>query len=298
MTLRQLEILRALVLHRTTVAAAQDLGLSQPAISNALKSMETQAGFALFERINNRLHPTPEGMTLFRESEAIFSLHARLETRLRDLRDSRTGQLRIVATPPVASGIIPPALKRMLHLRPRLQVFFDVRRFEGVVEAVLSHVAELGFVLGFSGQPGLGSEVLSAGDMVCVVPPGHPLADRPEVTPADLDGYPLIGLERGTRLGDALRRSFQSVDVAFRPSVEVRYCNTACTLAASGVGVAIVDPFSAQQGDHQHLVLRPFRPVTPVKAYVLWSEARPLSRTCQSFIQEVRQAAKQDASSP
>jgi len=48
MTLRQLEILRALIRHRTTVAAAQDLGLSQPAISNALKTMEAQAGFALF----------------------------------------------------------------------------------------------------------------------------------------------------------------------------------------------------------------------------------------------------------
>ncbi|MCB8879882.1 LysR family transcriptional regulator [Acidisoma cellulosilytica] len=294
MTLRQLEILRALVLHRTTVAAAQDLGLSQPAISNALKAMETQAGFALFERVNNRLHPTPEGMTLFRESEAIFSLHARLEGRLRDLRDSRSGQLRIVATPPVASGIIPPALKQLLHTRPRLQVFFDVRRFEGVVEAVLSHVAELGFVLGFSGQPGLGSEVLHAGEMVCVCPPGHPLSQLSEVSPADLTDYPLIGLERGTRLGDALRRSFHSVDVTFRPSVEVRYCNTACTLAASGVGVAIVDPFSAHQGDNRQLAIRPFRPVTPVKAHVLWSEARPLSRTCQTFIREVRQAARTD----
>lgn len=294
MTLRQLELLRALVLHRTTVAAAQDLGLSQPAVSNALKTMEAQAGFALFERVNNRLHPTPEGMTLFRESEAIFYLHARLEGRLRDLRESRSGQLRIVATPPVAAGIIPAALKQLLHTRPRLQVFFDVRRFEGVVEAVLNNVAELGLVLGFSGQPGLGSEILQAGEMVCVFPPGHPLGALSQITPADLVAFPLIGLERGTRLGDALRRSFQSVDVVCHPTVEVRYCNTACTLVASGVGVAIVDPFSAHQGNHQQLDIRPFRPVTPVKAHALWSEARPLSRTCQTFIREVRRTAASD----
>ena len=53
MNLRQLEILRAVIRHRTTVAAADELALSQPAISNALKAMEAQAGFALFERVNN-----------------------------------------------------------------------------------------------------------------------------------------------------------------------------------------------------------------------------------------------------
>ena len=64
MNLRQLEILRAVIRHRTTVAAADELALSQPAVSNALKTMEAQAGFALFERVNNRLFPTTEAMAL------------------------------------------------------------------------------------------------------------------------------------------------------------------------------------------------------------------------------------------
>ncbi|MDE2516321.1 MAG: LysR family transcriptional regulator [Rhodospirillales bacterium] len=292
MTLRQLEILRALVLHRTTVAAARDLGLSQPAISNALKTMEAQAGFALFERVTNRLHPTPEALALFREAEAIFTLHGRLAMRLRDLRESRTGQLRIVATPPLAYGIIPPALTQFLRGRPNLRVFFDVRRFEGVVEAVLTNVAELGFALGFSEQPGIGCEVVHEGEMVCVMPPDHVLARQEVVHAADLAGQALIGLERGTRLGEALRRSFQNADTAFRPSVEVRYCNTACVLAAAGAGVAVVDPFSPRQGRAEELAVRPFRPATRAQACMLWSEARPLSRTAQSFLQAVRGVAR------
>ncbi|MFX5761061.1 hypothetical protein ABTE44_20240, partial [Acinetobacter baumannii] len=78
--------------------------------------------------------------------------------------------------------------------------------------------------------------------------------------------------ERGTRLGEAVRQSFAEADVPFQPSVEVRYCNTACVLAATGVGAAVVDPFSPQQGGHD-LVVRPFTPRTPVSAYMLWSEA-------------------------
>ena len=71
MTLRQLEILRAIIRCRTTMAAARQLGLSQPAVSNALKAMETQAGFALFERINNRLFPTREALALHEEADLV-----------------------------------------------------------------------------------------------------------------------------------------------------------------------------------------------------------------------------------
>ena len=291
MNLRQLEILRAVIRHRTTVAAAEELALSQPAISNALKAMEAQAGFTLFERINNRLFPTAEAMALYEESEAIFALHARLENRVRDLREQRTGHLAIVATPPLAYSIIPPTLSGFLRRRPQTRVFFDVRRYEGIIEGVLGNVAELGFALGLSDHPGIAHEVVHTGEMVCVLPPKHPLAERPVISAANLADFPLIGLERGTRLGEAVRESFAQAGAPFQPSVEVRYCNTACVLAATGVGAAVVDPFSPQQGGHD-LVVRPFTPATKVSAYMLWSEAKPLSNLAKTFRSEVRNASR------
>ncbi|MGJ5201870.1 LysR family transcriptional regulator [Bradyrhizobium sp. HKCCYLR20261] len=291
MNLRQLEILRAVIRHHTTVAAAEELALSQPAISNALKAMEAQAGFTLFERVNNRLFPTPEAMTLYEESEAIFTLHARLENRVRDLREQKTGHLSIVATPPLAYSIIPPTLSGFLRRRPQTRMFFDVRRYEGVIEGVLGNVAELGFALGLSDHPGIAHEVVHTGQMVCVMPPQHPLAERDVISARDLVGFPLIGLERGTRLGEAVRDSFREADADYQPTVEVRYCNTACVLASTGVGIAVVDPFSPRQGGHD-LVVRPFTPSTTVSAYVLWSEARPLSNLAKTFRNEVRNASR------
>ncbi len=136
MNLRQLEILRAVVRHRTTLAAAEELAVSQPAVSNALKAMEAQVGFPLFDRINNRLFPTAEAMTLYKESEAIFALHAKLEGRLRDLRENRHGHLALMATPPLAYGLLPRALAAFVRARPQTRLFFDVRRYEGVIEGV------------------------------------------------------------------------------------------------------------------------------------------------------------------
>jgi DNA-binding transcriptional LysR family regulator len=291
MNLRQLEILRAVIRHRTTVAAADELALSQPAISNALKAMEAQVGFTLFERINNRLFPTAEAMSLYDESEAIFALHAKLENRVRDLRESRSGHLSIVATPPLGYSIIPPTLSGFLRRRPQTRVFFDVRRYEGIIEGVLGNTAELGFALGLSNHPGIAHEVVHTGEMVCVMPPTHPLAAQSVISATDLVGFPLIGLERGTRLGEAVRESFVQACVPFQPTVEVRYCNTACVLASTGVGVAVVDPFSPRQGGVD-LAVRPFTPSTPVGAYMLWSEARPLSNLAKTFRAEVRNTAR------
>lgn len=292
MTLRQLEILRALIRNHTTVAAAQDLGLSQPAVSNALKTMEAQAGFALFERVNNRLFPTTEALALYQEAESIFALHANLESRVRDLRESRSGRLRIVATPPLAYSMIPPVLNRFLGARPQIRVYFDVRRYEGIVESIANRVTELGFALGVSSHPGIASEIVHRGEMVCVMPAGHALAALPVVSPPDLAPFPFIALERGTRLGEAVRKSFELAEAPFRYTVEVRYCNTACVLAGAHVGVSVVDPFSPHLGGAHGLEIRPFTPRTPAVASVLWSEAQPLSRLARAFLQEIRASAR------
>ena len=85
-----------------------------------------------------------------------------------------------------------------------------------------------------------------------------------------------------------MRDSFARAGAPFQPTVEVRYCNTACVLAAAGVGAAVVDPFSPRQNGGHGLVVRPFTPTTRAVAYMLWSEAEPLSRLAKAFLGEIR----------
>jgi DNA-binding transcriptional LysR family regulator len=287
-TLRHLEILRAVIRFQTTVGAASQLGLSQPAVSNAVKIMETRLGFALFERINSRLYPTEEALTIYNDSEPIFTLHASLRMRVQDLRENRAGILRIMATPPLAYSIVPPALKGFLLNRSKVRVSLDVRRSDGVVESVENNIAELGFVLGLINAQGVNSEILHRGSMVCVFKPGHPLNGRSIITPKDLVGERLIALERDTSMGASVRRSFETAGVPFDYSIEVRYCNAACVLAENGLGVAIVDPFTVLFPDRFNLEVRPFEPQTDAIASVLWSRTRPLSRLATAFIKQAK----------
>lgn len=292
MNLRQIEILRAIIRHNTTVAAARVLGLSQPAISNALKVMEDQVGFALFQRVNSRIYPTPEATALAEDAEAIFDLHDKLELRIRDFRESRAGQLRLVATPPLGYGMITQAIQKTQAFRPRIRTYFDVRRYEGVLNGVEGHSAELGFILAYGEKPGLQSEMLCQCEMICVMPVDHPLSAKKEIKPSDLRNHHFIALERGTRLGEATRNAFEQEKEEFNFSAEVRYGNTACALAEAGAGIAIVDSLTANSGRFR-IASRPFVPTITVGAYAVWSENRSLSRLALFFLDRVREVVNE-----
>lgn len=294
MNLRQIELLRAVVRCETTVRAAQELGLSQPAVSNAIKHLESQVGFALFERVNNRLFPTAEARELYQDSDPIFSMHAAFEAKVEDLRDNRSGHVRIMATPPLGYSVIPMALKNFLLKRPKTRVSFDVRRFEGVIENVDNGVAELGFVMGLGDHRGLDSECFFAERMVCIMRKDHPLAGRAVITPADLKETSFIALQRGTRMGTIVREAFLKAGEAFTFTVEVRYCNSACVLAEAGVGVTVVDALSALSSQGE-VTIRPFEPESIVSASVVRSQKRPLSKGASAFLKEVRVIAEETA---
>jgi DNA-binding transcriptional LysR family regulator len=291
LNLRQLEIFRELMRCQTTIGAAEALGLSQPAISNAIKHMETKLGFPLFDRTGNRLMATAEAQEILRDSDPIFLMYRSFSQKLRGLKDGRLGNLRLLATPPIANALVPTALRAFLSTRPDLHVFFDVRRADGIIEGLETGFADLGISLEPNARPGLTAELIGTGEMVCVFPDDHPLAAKSEVSAAQLRQYPYIGFEHGSRLGSLLQREFFGHTGPQHSIVEVRYSNTACLLAESGVGVAIVDSFTGITGNRYRLSFRPLRPRVSVAAYALYQKERGPKRLVRAFIEELRRVA-------
>ncbi|WP_174242021.1 LysR family transcriptional regulator [Teichococcus oryzae] len=290
MTLRQLEILRAVIRGQTTMAAAGLLGMSQPAVSNAIRQIEIQLGFPLFERINNRLYPTDAARVIHEESEPLFTLHAALNERVQDLRESKLSRLRILSTPPLGHGVIPGVLASFTRRHPRLRIFFDVRELDEIIRCVENGQADLGFGLNLGPQATLEAAELQQSRMVCVCRTDHALAQREVVTPADLPARDFIALDGQARMGIAVRQAFQAVRQPFNFSVEVRYCNTACVLVEAGMGAAVVDPYSAAFAGRPHLAVRRFEPAIPCVASAFWSARRPVAEIGQRLVRQVRQA--------
>ncbi|MBE9606906.1 LysR family transcriptional regulator [Acetobacteraceae bacterium H6797] len=289
MTLRQLEILRAVIRCQTTIAAAQQLGMSQPAVSNAIRQMESQLGFPLFERLNNRLFPTDGAAIIYEESEPLFAMHSALEVRVQELREDKITRLRILSTPPLGHGVIPSVMVPFSRRHPRLQIYFDIRELDEVVRSVESGKTDIGFGLSLGAQPTLEMEALFRGVMVCALPPRHPLAGQESVSLQALQADRFIALDAHTTMGAAVRDAYQEAKLPMNFAVEVKYCNTACILAEAGMGAAIVDPFSATM-PRRNLSIRPLDTAIPCTAWVFWSARRPLSEIASRFVKEVRLA--------
>ncbi|MDP9837102.1 DNA-binding transcriptional LysR family regulator [Neorhizobium huautlense] len=287
-SLRLLEIFGAMMRCETTVEAAEQLGISQPAVSNGIRQLETQLGVTLFERLHRRLEPTEEALLLFEDVRPVFSMLRNFSARARSIRHGTSGRLRVMSTPPLGNTIGPLALASFLKDRPDVSVAYDVRRLEHVVDAVQSGAADIGLGLALERHPSVNIEVLARTHMVAVVPKTHVMARRREITVGDLSEHGFIGLEAESRMGQMLRDAFVRDEKSYTPRVEVRYCATAAVLAGSGIGVAVVDPYSAAHQLSTSLVQRPFQPPCEVSAVLITRKGVPRSRLLHGFIAELK----------
>jgi DNA-binding transcriptional LysR family regulator len=290
LNLRQLETFREVMRAGTTTGAAKALRISQPAVSNAIKQMEQQIGMTLFERVGNRLVPTPEAQEMFRDSESIFSLYHAFSHRIEGLRLAELGSLRIVATPPLVNALVPGVLKEFLHTRPGVRVSVDTRRIDGVIEAVETRSADIGFALSPPDRETVTLDHIATAQMVCGFPPGHPLEDRVAVTADDIARYPIVLYEPKSRLNLVLQRSFLRPDLHLNIVAEVRYSSIACLLAEAGLGITIVDSLTGIAGNRYNLVFRPLFPTQPVRAYAIYRKDETQKRVLKAFLSDLRRS--------
>lgn len=295
LSLRLLEIFEALMRCQTTVGAAEDLGISQPAVSNGISALEKQLGFSLFERTGRKLQPTEDARLFLAEVEPLFSILRNIETEARELRAAKSGRLRLSTTPPLGHGALPSILSAFLEDRPNATVRYSVRRLDTVLQNVKMGIVDMGFVLGLKTHLDLDVIELAQQNMVCVLPIGHPLEARAVVSPQDLAGSRLIGLE--SHIGTTIRHAFEETGAPFDAKVEARYCHTACILAAQGIGAAVVDPYSALFASNLNIVTRPFVPETKIVASVAVRRGANMPRIAIDFIEQVkRELARKDPS--
>jgi len=287
LSLRLLEIFGTLMLHQTTVDTATELGISQPAVSLAIKELEKQLGFALFERVKRRLHPTGEARSLFEEIEPLLSMMRSVESHVRDLRDGTEGKLRVMATPPLGNAVVPAALKRFVTQRPNVAVQYDVGRLDDVIEAVETGAAELGLALALEQHPAVHARTLKRYRLCALMPSTHPLRHADTIDPAAAAEHGFIGLDRRSRLGLLLEAAFARQAVVHEPRVVVRNCHTAAMLADAGIGIAIVDPFTAAFVKDLDLIVRSFEPRIEFAACLLTRPGVPLSRIGSGFVADV-----------
>jgi DNA-binding transcriptional LysR family regulator len=296
---RQLEAFRAVMQGGAMTAAADIINVTQPAISRLIRDLESQLGLVLFERRGNIVTPTPEAHALLREVQRSFTGLDQINRFASDLREGRAGSLRIAVLPAMATGFMPRFIAHFVRDRPGLNVVAEGYPSSIIRDRVADGAYDLGVVAAPFKREGLKMTVLHD-EAVVVLPLGHRLANRPSLSAADLQHDNVIMLSKFSQGVHPVRLALQ--EVLHRSTIETELSTIACVFVTEGLGVAIVDRFTASEFVGRGLIVRRFEPAALVGCAVIQSSTRKLSLLAEefrvAFLEHVDAFLKQDVNAP
>lgn len=280
---RQLEVLCRVIEVGTTSAAAELLGVSQPAVSNMIRHTEDMTGLKLFVREHGRLVPTAEALRVAQEAQHLFMQQKRINSIVAELRGGIIGKLNIVATPSIGLGILPRILSQFIKERPKLNLSLELGSIDEVEGQLISGLADIGLAITPSRHSLLNVRSIARGSMVLACPVGHELALMDEVDITLLNHYPHISYASSTPLGRAIDLIFEKQGLERRYTTEVRHPAVALELVAQGIGVALVDEFALIQHENKRIVGRRTTPTLPIHLHAITSNLFPVSQVVREF---------------
>lgn len=247
MNIKALRAFRTTLSEGSLTAASEIMHLSQPAISRLISGLEAELKLTLFDRSGRALTPTPEGMSFYREAGRILDNLDEVPRIAAEIRAGRSESLRIVTMPRIAQAVTIPAIARFMKEHPEVNVSLDVRSRRDAGNWLAGRAYDIGVGALPVQHPGIRTQALIRVRGQAVLPSGHPLSNRTEVTAEDLIDEPVIRLMHGLLLREQLDDIFSSAGVSPKQSVEVASSQTACGLVAAGAGITIADELSAAE---------------------------------------------------
>ncbi|WP_037670583.1 LysR family transcriptional regulator [Streptomyces griseus] len=240
-----LELLLAVARLGSLGGAARELGITQPAASSRIRSMERQLGVALVDRSPRGSRLTDAGALVTDWARRIVEAAEAFDVGAQALRDRRDSRLRVAASMTIAEYLLPGWLLALRAQRPDTAVSLLAGNSAAVADRLLSDEADLGFVEGLTVPPGLDSAVIAHDRLIVVTASAHPWARRRRPLAADeLAATPLILREKGSG-------TRQVLDVALgglaRPLIELSSTTAVKAAAVSGAGPAVLSELAVRE---------------------------------------------------
>lgn len=287
-TLRELEVLQALVGAGTAISAARGLGISQSAVSRRLAQLEDRLGFQLFLRAGGRLVPTVEALSINEQLAPVFDTLARIANRSDEAQSTYRGTLAIVAPPTIAHRFLPARISAFKKQNPDLQITFDVLASDSLLTGIAEGRFDMGMTDSDVAHEGIRNELLLETQAICILPKHHHLSSCTVIRPENLQDEPFIALSRRHSSRAAIDRLFDKAGLRLNTVLEASTNVSVMEFVREGIGVSLLNPFPLvhQMGDN--IIMRPFLPALNYRTNILLPSSRaPLAAT-SAFIQVVR----------
>lgn len=244
MTLRHLRIFATVCMENSITLAAKKLYISQPAVSNAIKELESYYGSPLFDRISKRLYLTETGKTVSHYANHIISLFDELET---SIKNDDSGNLRIGASITIGTFLIPDYIKNFSMRFPNHQTFVTIDSSDIIERLVLDNELDIALIEGIVHSEQLISKEFIDDELVVICDPNNHLLRKGCVSLEDLIDQPFLFREKNSGTRELTESILSLYSITVTPLWESSSTEAIVHGVSKGIGISIL-PLQLVQG--------------------------------------------------
>jgi DNA-binding transcriptional LysR family regulator len=289
MDINQLEVFLAVAQEKSFSRAAESLHRTQPAVSQAIRRLETELGEPLFDRSSKDGTPTAAGRVLFEFAQQMLNLRQHAHAAIRELRDLHRGKLSIGANEYTVMSLLPLIpIFRARH--PHIKI--EVRRSlaSRIPGEILGRDVEIGVVSFKPSDQAIKSVPVATDELALVVAPDHPLAARTIVSVHELGAESFIAHNVPSPYREKVVKTFEKQRTPLNISMEMPTLEAIKRLVENGLGVALIPRLAAQtEISRKQLVGLTVREMRlERKLHLIYRKGATLSHAAKAFLRVAR----------
>jgi LysR family transcriptional regulator, transcriptional activator of the cysJI operon len=209
----RLKVFRSVAKNLSFTKAANELFITQPAVTKNIKALESEYGLRFFSRKGNRIYLTAEGIVLFEHVDKLYGLEQKLEDDLNSFKENPSGILRLGASTTIAQYVIPSVLSKFHKDYPDVKLSLRTGNTEQIAESLLKGEMDLGIVEGRIKNKDIHYIKFLPDELVAVVRAKNKLTYKNEITLKELIVMPMVLRERGSGTLDVIEHALKSKNV-------------------------------------------------------------------------------------
>lgn len=267
--------------------AAEELGISQSALSRSIQRLEEELGQPVFERQGRSLSLTEAGTLLQRRTQQILTLIEDTKSEICD--DGQSGRVRVGAIPTIAPYFLPEVLKQFSEAYPQATVIVQENTTDALLKSCTQGEIDLAILALPVPARYLEVEELFQEELLLVLPPDHPLVEKEKIRLSDVEPYPFVLLDEAHCLSDNIvsfcrQRSFQPVAVERTSQLAMVQ-----ELVSLSHGVSMIPAMARELDQSDRRVYRSIAGRKPTRTIaVAWNPYRFQSRLLKAFREHLR----------
>lgn len=245
---QHLEVFIKVVEKENFSKAAEELHMTQPAVSQYIRTLEQSIGTRLLERSNKYVRLNQAGEIVYHHAKEIIALYTRMQSLVDDLTNKASGPIAIGASYTFGEYILPHIIAKMKEQYPDIHPSIRIQNTKEIIELVKKHQLDIGIIEGFFEEDVLNSEVVSKDRMFIVASPRHRLVgEKGKKTFADLEEETWILREEGSGTREAAENLFRRYGFTPKKIMEFGSTQLIKESVEAGLGISLLSSWAIKK---------------------------------------------------